>query len=148
MSSYNQVTEERALGETLSLAVIEIVALHEELSDLCASIAAQFPNTHERIPKYREAYDALESLENAKASLEAPMDRVMPSYRQVPVVATVGKQTRQGRATSQRVRLGNAVMRLKAVLAGLDLCGDNLLLDDLEAIIADLQGVVFPQRYG
>ena len=156
MSSYNQVEETRALGEMLSMAVVEIVDLHDDMSDLCAGIAAQFPETHERIPKYQEAYDALASLESAKAVLDEPMNRVAPSYRQVPVVAFVGRQTRQGRITSQRVRLGNAVVRLKAVRDALttitppdirDVHVEELVID-LDAIIADLQTVTFPTRYG
>lgn len=150
MSSYNQVEETRALGETLSMAVVEIVALHDEMSDLCASIAAQFPNTHGRIPKYQEAYNALTALEDARAILAEPMNRVAPSSRQVPVAAVVGKQTRQGRSTSQRVRLGNAVVRLKAVLAvlAMGIHDDLELAADLSNIIADLQTVTFPTRYG
>ena len=148
MSSYNQVAETRALGEMLSLAVVEIVALYDEMADLCAGIAAQFPKTHERIPKYQEAYSALAALDNARTLLNEPMNRVPPSYRHTPVTAMVGKQTRQNRATSQRVRLGNAVVRLKAVFGAIGAGRPYDLLDDLAEVIADLQGVVFPARYG
>lgn len=152
MSSYNQVTEDRALGETLSLAVIEIVALYDEMEDLCATIAAQFPKTYERIPKYQEAYAALIILESAKLILDEPMNRVAPSLRQVPVVVVVGKQTRPNRVTSQRVRLGNAVARMKAVNNVLA-SGDDLgpvfeIIGDLDEIVRDLQTVTFPERYG
>lgn len=147
MSSYLQQEETRALGEMLSMAVVDIISLYEEMADLCASIAAQFPDTHERIAKYQEAYSALMSLEDAKALLKEPMERVAPSYRQKPVVAVVGKQTRQGRQTSRRVRLGNAVVRLKVVRGALTPHGDSLAAD-LDAIIADLQTVTFPTRYG
>lgn len=152
MSSYNQVSETRALGETLSLAVIEIVTLYEEMADLCASIAAQFPDTHGRIPKYQEAFAALSSLDSARLLLEEPMNRIEPSARQTPVTATVGRQTRPNRITSQRVRLGNAVARLKPVL--MELAQGTLVHDDAEFvadlsnIITDLQTVTFPQRYG
>lgn len=154
MSSYNQVEETRTLAETLSLAVTEIMVLHDEMSDLCATIAAQFPATYEMIPKYCEAYRALASLDNARTLLDEPMNRVPPSYRHTPVTVTVGKQTRPNRITSQRVRLGNVVVRLKAVFEAIEAGRPGQpydlydLFDDLAAIIADLQGVVFPQRFG
>lgn len=148
MSSYVQAEETRALSETLSMAVIEIVALHDEMSDLCASIAGQFPATFERIPKYQEAYDALAALEDAKAILNEPMNHVAPSDRHKPVTSMVGRQTRQGRVTSQRVRLGNAVVRLTAVLAAMEPSPPDGFDDDLAGIIADLEAVTFPQRFG
>lgn len=147
MSSYNQVAETRSLAETLSLAVVEIIALDDELSDLCASISAQFPGRYEDIPKYQEALHASEALGYARTLLYEPVDRLPPSTRNRPVTVTIGKQTRQNRPTSQRVRLGNAVVRLKGVLAALAPNGFGFE-EDLAAVIEELEGVTFPARFG
>ncbi len=151
MSSYNQVTEERTLAETLSLAVIEVRALDEEMSDLCASISAQFPGRFERIDKYQEALRASEALGEARTLLgEEPLSNISPNNRNVPVTATVGKQTRQNRPTSQRVRLGNAVVRLQAVVQALapGRGGDEQAALEIEAAIDTVDGITFPTRFG
>ncbi len=145
MSSYNQVEETRTLAETLGLATTEILALYDEMADLCATIAAQFPATHEKIGKYRQAFRALTALDEARGVLNELLERVDPPERNLPVAITVGKQTGYNRATSQRVRLGNAVVRLVGVK---DALMDEGLAADLTKIIEELGNVTFPQRYG
>lgn len=149
MSSYNQVEETRALAETLGLATTEIMALYDEMADLCATIAAQFPNTHEKIAKYQQAYNALTALDNARVVLDEPLERIDPPDRLRPVTVKVGKQTRYGRPVSQRVRLGNAVVRLKGVEVALPSLAEQWgLRDDLTGIIVALEDVTFPERFG
>ncbi len=145
MSSYNQVGETRTLAETLGLATAEIMALYDEMSDLCATIAAQFPDTYESIGKYQQAYHAVGALSGACVTLEEPLDRIDPPLRRQAVTVTVGKQMRSNRSSSQRVRLGNAVVRL--VGARDALMGEDLAAD-LAEIIEELGNVSFPQRYG
>ncbi len=148
MSSYNQVDETRTLAETLGLATTEIMALYDEMSDLCATIAAQFPATYEGIAKYQQAYHAVEALSNACTTLEEPLDRVDPPLRRTTVTVTVGKQTRSNRSSSQRVRLGNAVVRLKGIVASLADADWAGLRADLAENITELAGVEFPKNYG
>ncbi len=148
MSSYNQVAETRTCAETLGLATTEILALYDEMADLCATIAAQFPDTYEEVPKYQQAHLAMTALDSAREVLSEPLDRVDPSCRNLDVTVTAGRQTRPNRQTSQRVRLGNAVVRLKGVvvtLADADWAG---LAEDLMASIIELEDVTFPERYG
>lgn len=148
MSSYNQVAETRPLAETLGLATTEILALYDEMADLCATIAAQFPDTYEQITKYAQAHRALTALDNAREVLNEPLERVDPPLRSLNVTVAVGRQTRAKRLASHRVRLGNAVVRLTGVvvaLAGADWSG---LREDLMASIAELEEVTFPERYG
>ena len=146
MSSYHQVNETRTLAEMLGLATADIMKLHDEMSDLCATIAAQFPATHESIPKYRQAYQTFTALSDACHTLEEPLERVDPPVRRHQVTITIGKQMRSNRSASQRVRLGNAVVRLRGVVATL-LDGDELR-DDLIENITALEAVEFPQTYG
>lgn len=149
MSSYNQVTEERTLAETLGLATREILTLCDEMADLCAYIAARFPNTYDKIAKYQQAYHALTALEDACTVLDEPLDRIDPENRRRPVTVTVGKQTRYKRDTSQRVRLGNAVVRLRGVTGALsdtEMWGG--LREDLASNISALDDVTFPERFG
>lgn len=148
MSSYNQIEETRTLAETLGLATTEILALYDEMADLCATIAAQFPKTYEKIAKYQQAYHALTALDEAKGVLAEPLERVDPPIRSLPVTVTVGKQTRYNRGSSQRVRLGNAVVRLKGVVGALANADWTGLCEDLAAISAELENVTFPKRYG
>ena len=149
MSSYNQVAETRPLAETLSLAATEIMSLEEEMADLCATIAAQFPDTHERIDKYQQAYCALQALRAAHDLVEDPLAAVTPSYRNVPITVKVGRQTRHNRPSSQRVRLANAVVRLRAVAVALHPDGaDEATRVDLKVNIDVLEHVTFPKRYG
>ncbi len=149
MSSYNQVTERRTLAETLGLATTEIMKLYDEMADLCANIAAQFPDTYEDIPKYQQAHGALTALELAKDVLDEPLARIDPPARARIVPAMVGKQTRGRHVASQRVRLGNAVVRLRAVQTDLaDTQEDDDLSVDLAEIVGQLEGVTFPERYG
>ena len=147
MSSYNQVDETRTLAETLGLATTEIMALYDEMNDLCATIAAQFPTTYERIAKYQQAYHAVEALSDACTTLEEPLDRIDPPQRRRAVVVKVGKQTRSNRSSSQRVRLGNAVVRLEGVMAALD-DDDAALRTDLAENITALKDIEFPKNYG
>lgn len=149
MSSYNQVDETRTLAETLSLAATEIMALEEEMADLCATIAAQFPDKYEQIGKYQQAYHALQVLRSARDLLEDPLANVAPSYRNVPVTIKIGRQTRSNRPTSQRVRLGNAIVRLNAVFNTLMPDGmDKESAVDLARNIGALEDVSFPKKYG
>lgn len=149
MSSYNQVEEKRTLAETLSMAATEIMALEEEMADLCATIAGQFPDTYERIAKYQEAHSAWQALASARALLEDPLASITPSYRDKRVVVTVGRQTRFRRSTSQRVRLGNAVVRMRGVTAVLQPDGtDEETAAELAANITALEDVTFPTRHG
>lgn len=149
MSSYNQVTERRTLAETLGLATTEIMRLYDEMADLCANIAGQFPDTYEEIPKYQQALSALTALELAKDVLDEPLARIDPPARARDVPVTVGKQMRGRSSMSQRVRLGNAVVRLRGVK---DELGDPLESDDLcvdlAEIIGQLENVTFPERWG
>lgn len=151
MSSYNQIAETHTLAETLGLATTEVLALHDEMADLCATIAAQFPDTHEKIVKYQQAYHALAALDVARTVLHESLERINPSDRNRPVTVKVGKQTRRNRAMSQRVRLGNVVARLRnvsAVLPGEYWSDDVGLGRNLTDIIISLDAVTFPQRYG
>lgn len=147
MSSYNQVDETRTLAEMLGLATTEIMALYDEMNDLCATIAAQFPNTYERIVKYQQAYHAVEVLRDACMTLEEPLDRIDPPVRRRAVTVTIGKQTRSNRSSSQRVRLGNAVVRLRGVVAALE-DEDAALRGDLAENITAIKGIEFPKNYG
>lgn len=149
MSSYNQVTERRTLAETLGLATTEIMKLYDEMADLCANIAAQFPDTYEDIPRYHQALSALSALDRARDVLDEPLARIDPPARARIVVVTVGKQGRGRRTMSDRVRLGNAVVRLRAVQNDLNdpLEADNLSVD-LAEIVGQLEGVTFPERFG
>ncbi len=123
--------------------------LYDEMADLCANIAAQFPDTYEDIPKYQQAHSALSALELAKDVLDEPLTRIDPPARARDVPVTVGKQMRGRRAMSQRVRLGNAVARLRAVEAELSVIDAGLdLVYDLGDIIGQLEGVTFPERFG
>jgi hypothetical protein len=149
MSSYNQVEETHTLAETLGLATAEILALYDEMADLCAAIAAQFPQTHEKIAKYRQAFHALTVLDEARTVLAEPLERIAPPDRNRPVIVKVGKQTRYHRPTSQRVRLGNAIVRLKGAEMALVEAGAGLdLVYDLCDLLPALVDVTFPERYG
>lgn len=148
MSSYNQVAETRTLAETLGLATTEVLALYDEMADLCATIAAQFPDTYEKIAKYRQAHCALTALDNAREVLSEPLERIDPPLRSLDVTVTAGRQTRPNRQTSHRVRLGNAVVRLKGVVVALADADWAGLREDLIASITELEDVTFPERYG
>lgn len=149
MSSYNQVSESRTLAETLGLATTEIVELGDELSDLCAAIAAQFPDTYENIPKYRQAYSGFQALDEARSVLSEALERISPPDRNEQVTVTVGRQTRRNRSMSQTVRLGNAAARLVGVWKTLAGEGENLdLVNDLEDTIEALGCVEFPTKHG
>jgi hypothetical protein len=148
MSSYNQVEETRTLAETLGLATTEVLALYDECADLCATIAAQFPNTYENIAKYRQAHHALTALDEAKTVLDEPLERLDPPIRNLSVTVTIGKQTRYNRPMSQRVRLGNAVVRLKGIVGALSDADWTGLCEDLAATVGELEDVTFPERYG
>ncbi len=148
MSSYNQVNDTRTLAEMLGLATAEIMKLHDEMSDLCATIAAQFPDTHEHIGKYQQAFRAIKILGDACGTLEEPLERIDPPARRRTVTVMVGKQTRSNRASSQRVRLGNAIVRLRGVVASLTNANEAELQNDLTENITALETVVFPKTYG
>ncbi len=148
MSSYNQVAEMHPLAETLGLITTEIMKLYDEMADLCATIAAQFPATYEQITKYQQAHTALTALEEAKTVLHDPLERIEPPFRSLPVTVTVGRQTRHRRNMSQRVRLGNAVARMRGVVLALAKMDWSGLHEDLAAIIEELENITFPQRYG
>lgn len=150
MSSYNQVQETKTLADTLSNAVTVIRLLHEEMEDLCATIAGRFPNKYEKIAKYQQAYAALQALRRANEALT--VDAVPPSSRNLPITLWVGRQTRFNRPTSERVRLANAVARLRGVaaeLAKLEVDGESeVFVIDLYRMIEELDAVTFPQRHG
>lgn len=148
MSSYHQTDETRALAEVLGLATAEIMGLHDEMADLCATIAAQFPDTYERIGKYQQAYHAVVTLSNTCQTLEEPLQRLDPPLRRQAVTVTIGKQTRSNRPASQRVRLGNAIVRLRGVVVALTAADETELRNDLAENISELETVVFPQTYG
>lgn len=148
MSSYHQVDETKTLAEMLGIATADIMKLHDEMSDLCATIAAQFPDTHENIPKYRQAYRTFTALSDACRTLEEPLDRIDPPVRRHAVTITIGKQMRSNRSASQRVRLGNAVVRLRGVVMALSLAEEIELRDDLIENVNALSNVEFPQNYG
>lgn len=148
MSSYRPFKETHTLAEMLGLATADIMKLHDEISDLCATIAAQFPDTHENIPKYRQAYHTLSALSNACLTLEEPLDRIDPPLRRQAVTITIDKQMRSNRSASQRVRLGNSIVRLRGAMTTLAAAGEVELRDDLAENIATLETVEFPQTYG
>ena len=148
MSSYHQINETRTLAEMVGLATAEVMKLYDEMSDLCATIAAQFPATHEVIPKYRLAYHAVEVLSDTCRTLEEPLERIDPPVRRHAVTITIGKQMRSNRSSSQRVRLGNAIVRLRGVVATLSEADEAELRDELAENIAALENVEFPQTYG
>ena len=148
MSSYHQINETRTLAETIGLATIDIMKLHDEMSDLCATIAAQFPGAYEDIPKYQQAYYAREALHDTRRTLDAPLDRLNPILRTMTVPVTIGKQTRSNRSSSKRVRLGNAAARLKGIVVALTNAKEHELRDDLADNITALESVEFPQTYG
>lgn len=148
MSSYNQVPETRPLAETLGLATTEILALYDEMADLCATIAAQFPDTYEQIAKYQQAHCAMTALDNAREVLNEPLERVDPPCRGLDVTVTAGRQTRPNRQTSHRVRLGNAIVRLKGVVVALADADWDGLREDLMVSITELEDITFPERYG
>lgn len=142
--------ETKPLVDTLSNAVTVIRLLHEEMENLCATIAGRFPNKYEKIAKYQQAYTALQSLQRANELLD--VDAVPPASRSLPVTLYVGRQTRFNRPTSQRVQLANAVGRLRGVANGLtklEVDGDGeAFMIDLLSIIEELDAVEFPQRHG
>lgn len=150
MSSYNQVEQTKTLADTLSNAVTVIRLLHEEMEDLCATIAGRFPKKYEQIAKYKQAYVALQTLRRANEALA--VDAVPPSSRNLPITLYVGRQTRFNRPTSQRVRLGNAVARLRGVageLTKMEFDGESeVFVIDLRGMIEELDAVTFPQRHG
>ena len=151
MSSYNQVEEMKTLADTLSHAITVLRLLEEEMADLCATIAGRFPKKYETIAKYQQAYVALQTLRRANEALA--VDAVPPSSRNLPVTLWVGRQTRFNRPTSQRVRLGNAVARLRGVTDELTKWaesggGGQIFVTDLREIIEALDAVVFPVRHG
>lgn len=148
MSSYHQRNETHTLAEMLGLATAEVMKLHDEMSDLCATIAAQFPTTYERIGKYQQAYHAIEALGDTCRTLEEPLKRIDPPVRRHTVTVTIGKQTRSNRSSSQRVRLGNAIVRLRGVVATLTDAEEAELGDALAENITALETVVFPKTYG
>ena len=148
MSSYHQVDETKTLAEMLGLATTDIIKLHDEMSDLCATIAAQFPDSYENIPKYRQSYHAFSALRDACQTLEEPLDRINPPVRRHAVTITIGKQMRSKRSASQRVRLGNAVVRLRGIVAVLSAADETELRNDLAEHITALEAVEFPQTYG
>lgn len=152
MSSYRQkdvwMTVETALRE----AVAELRRLNDDMADLCAGIEAQFPDTFERIPKYGQAFRAWESLQAAIEIVGEGQSFALPATvgsMNIPVM--VGKQTRQGRETSQRVRLGNARIRLASALTVLESFDRMDMADvvyDLRAMLGRLGGISFPVMYG
>lgn len=147
MSSYNQVPAKTNVGTAIADAVQELRALRDEMDDLCAGIAGQFPETFLRIPKYHTAFAACRALDDADAAVgEISMSHTL---QQLPITVTVGKQTRTNRAMSQRVRLGNAVVLLteaKAELSKYDEEQDDV--DLLAEAIQTVDGVNFPKTYG
>ncbi len=144
MSSYNQVDETNMLGQMMNLARKEIVALEDEMADLCNTIRMQFPNKYKGIPKCQQAYAALMTLVDATVVLGQSLpDRTM----ETPITVKVGRQTRQNRSTSQRVRLGNAVVRLRGVAEELQK-NEHPSLMGLDNVIEKLDAVTFPMRYG
>lgn len=153
MSSYNQVPELSNVGQAIHAAQDELVLLSAGMAELCASIAAQFPDTYEGIPKYKQALYAHHTLE-AGAEEMATLDYLTSECLDSEIRIVIGKQTRQHRRTSQRVRLGNAVVRLCGAADGL--CGHNKgdHVDCAEAaaliqrVVENAQTVTFPTAYG
>ncbi len=117
------------------------------MGELCAGIAAQFPDTYEKIAKYQEALLAYNALQAANTLIEqVDLDR---EHKDVPLMVKVGKQTRHNRTMSQRVRLGNAVVRLTGAAQALypfETDGDAEAL--LQESIETVDGISFPKTYG
>lgn len=147
MSSYSQQTTTTTVGEAVKCAKQEIAALWDEMSDLCAEIAAQFPDTYKEIAKYQEAVAAHDALCEAFDLIEeVDLDY---EHRDAPMSITVGKQTRRNRPTSQRVRLANAVVQLTKATDALRLFDDAEIAEViLHDIIKAVDGVSFPKTWG
>jgi len=151
MSSYRQKEQWMHVEVALQEAVAELRRLNDDMADLCAGIEAQFPATFDRIAKYRQAFAAWESLQSAVETADAHGDfkQLPATVGTVNIPLMVGKQTRQGRETSQRVRLGNARVRIAAALSYIE--GLEYPLDamhDLRAMLVRLDGVTFPVAFG
>ena len=144
MSSYSQQLETNNLGKMLALAAGEIGELYGEMADLCATIRTQFPDKYEGIAKYKQANTAYLTLNHAFDVLAHPLPAATEDS---PITVKVGRQTRHNRSSSQRVRLGNVVVRLRGVADELQKNTHPTLLG-LEETIERLDAVVFPMRYG
>lgn len=147
MSSYNQRAETTTVADAVGVAEEELRALWHEMAELCAGIAGRFPNTYEKIAKYQEALRAFEDLDEA-TDLTERIDLDW-EHRDVPVVVTVGVQTRRKRAMSQQVRLANAVTRLTGAATTVrSLEGGETTASLLYEIIETVAGITFPHTYG
>lgn len=146
MSSYNQVATKTTIGEAITDAERELIALRDEMAELCAHIAAQFAKTYEKIPKYQEALHALNAL-NAAVSLIERVDYKV--HAGVAVTIKLGRQTRRNRPTSQQVRRGNALVRVLGAaetLQPLDEARQDVeMLHEIDIMLAD---ITFPKTYG
>lgn len=146
MSSYNQVATKTTVGEAITDAERELTALRDEMAELCASIAAQFAKTHGKIPKYQEALRALNAL-NAAVSLVERVDYKV--HAGVSMTIKLGRQTRRNRPTSQRVRLGNTLVRVLEAAEALqplnEAWQDVEMLYEIDIMLAD---ITFPTPYG
>ena len=147
MSSYRPVDETKTLAKMTSLAREEIIALEYEMRDLCAIIANKFPNKFQEIAKYKQSETAWMVLVLASAVLEIEDGWLTAHTMESPITVKVGRQTRHNRSSSQRVRLGNVVVRLRGVAKELQKKEHPTLLG-LEETIERLGAVVFPVRYG
>ena len=128
----------------LALAAGEIGELYGEMADLCATIHTQFPKKYKGIAKYKQADAAYIVMEHAFNVLAHPL----PAHTtESHITVKVGRQTRHNRSSSQRVRLGNAVVRLRGVAKELQKNEHPSLLG-LEETIEQLEAVTFPVRYG
>ena len=144
MSSYRQSDETKPMGLTIGLAAGEIGELAGEMADLCSTIHTQFPNKYEGIAKYKQAHSAYLALAHASVIL----GHSLPARTEaIPITVKVGRQTRHNRSSSQRVRLGNVVVRLRGVAKELQK-NEHLSLFGLEETIEQLDAVTFPVRYG
>ncbi len=144
MSSYRQEDQRTTVGKAIEEATETLAALWDEMAELCADIAAQFPNTYGDILKYQQALTADNALGEAISLLD---DLSLSwSFKQTAITITVGRQTRRKRPQSQRVRLGNAIVRLTAVARAAKTVDE----DDatLWEIIEPIAGISFPQAWG
>ena len=152
MSSYNQVTQPTTVGLAIVTAFEELTALRNEMEELSAEIAGMFPETYGRIPKYEQAQIAYKAFNDAivrgaDAGLIDSDRRQQGDWAAHSIMVKVGKQTRQNRATSQRVRLGNAVQRLQSASEMLWKEGAEEH-GELEEVIEEVKDVVFPAAHG
>lgn len=150
MSSYNQISVPTTVGLAIVTAFEELEALRDEMEELSAEIAGMFPETYGRIPKYKQAQFAYKAFNDAvvrggDAGLTDP--KAQGAWATHSIMVKVGKQTRQNRATSQRVRLGNAVQRLQSAAQMLRKEGAEQH-PELEEIIEGVKNVEFPAAHG